>query len=579
MNLYKKINTYLLENHPLVWHSKVVQLSLTGIILWLVSYVAGYVSTDIYDLQKDPYTSLYSSNGYNYFHSISILIILCLWAIYFFRNNAYKRYYPLTKGYFTKLFFLLFIPFLFILSAYIPFEIGAKQKTTKLLHGNVTSKEWNTINTAYPFLLETTDAYLINQRNYPSPFPVPFIFFDENEKKWSSENLTYKNNPYDIEHSTDIIELDGRKYLFYKDSTYYESPDSCISQSTIIKFYKLDELKNIQRNSILNFSKILIEKIENQEFTEWGYYNDYSEDEKNENYKKYIAPKVHELINQNNHIGVQKVLQDFIDICDRYKVGTNINSKLISNYLKAKNYSNIDFQIISTNFSVNLIPIHKIQYASASELISKVEATGKNPEDYNSETMYYYDKEALQTILENKYRLEGDKFKLKDNISLNVSLFIALGLAWLFIFFEFTTLPSFLISLPILGVLIIINSLFSFVMTSGNFDIFINFSSVITVIILLITLIGIKSGTFKRKILAVFINLTYIISSYLLYYIIYFIGGIKKHEVVHLKCEGENTTTSYPYDFLFHPLIFFIASLLGILLFFLVLRKWKAYKE
>jgi hypothetical protein len=472
----------------------------------------------------------------------------------------------------------LFIPFLVILSTYLPFEIGAKHKSTKLLNGTVTESEWKTLNTAYPFLLESTDAYLVNQRNYPAPYPIPFVFFDENEKKWSNEYVTFQTKPYDFEHSKDIIELDGRKYLFYEDSSYYENNDSCVTQTTAIKFYNINELQNLKRNSILNFSKILLEKIENQEFNEWGY-NDYSDDEKNESYKKFIAPKVHQLVNQNNQAGVQKVIQEFIAICNRYKVGTNIDSDIISKYLHAKHYSNCNLQIISSSFSKSLIPIHKIHYSSESDLISKVEATGKNPDDYNSETMYYYDKNALQSVLENKYRLENHTFKLEHNYSLYFALFFALGLAWLFIFFEFTTLPSFLISLPILGVLIIINSLIAFVLTHGNFKEFINYSLAITLLVLLLTLFALKTGKFKRKILAVFINLTYFFSPFFLFYVINYIGGITKHKIVYTKCYGNSSDNSFPYDFLFNPLCFFLASFVGILLFFLLLRKWKAYKE
>ena len=42
MNTFKKINTYLLENHPLIWHSKTIQLTIAGSVFWIISFLSGY---------------------------------------------------------------------------------------------------------------------------------------------------------------------------------------------------------------------------------------------------------------------------------------------------------------------------------------------------------------------------------------------------------------------------------------------------------------------------------------------------------------------------------------------------------
>ena len=119
MKSLKKFNTFLLENHPLTWHSKFIQLLLAGILIWVISFLSGFSLINMKALQDIRINSYYFNSLFILFHVIYCIVIIAFWAIYFYKNNAFKSYYPLQKGYFTKLFFHLFVPLTLLVSPYL----------------------------------------------------------------------------------------------------------------------------------------------------------------------------------------------------------------------------------------------------------------------------------------------------------------------------------------------------------------------------------------------------------------------------------------------------------------------------
>lgn len=191
-----------------------------------------------------------------------------------------------------------------------------------------------------------------------------------------------------------------------------------------------------------------------------------------------------------------------------------------------------------------------------------------------------YDYYALHQVFRNYNTMHFGE-PLKSYIIL-IYLFIALGLTWLFLWFEFAAIKSLLISIPVAGVLIIINFLiviFSYSGGYGNFDEMILSSFTIT-FFLIISLTGfaLKTKKMKKRILNILVNLCYIISPFFIMFGILLYNQKTKYVQILNVCTGRMEETRID-SFLIEPYFFFFYALIGILLFLPILKKWKAYEE
>ena len=71
MNTFKKINTYLLENHPLIWHSKTIQLTIAGSVFWIISFLSGYGYVNLNLLKHQTSSTYYQESNFIFFQIIT----------------------------------------------------------------------------------------------------------------------------------------------------------------------------------------------------------------------------------------------------------------------------------------------------------------------------------------------------------------------------------------------------------------------------------------------------------------------------------------------------------------------------
>ena len=574
MNLLKKTNKYLIEHYPLLWHSKAMQMMLTGISFWILSLFWGYCSTDIYSLQRTLFTNLYERSNFVFYHVIFCLITFCIWGISFYKNNAYKNNYPLKKGYFISLFFLLFIPFFFILSAYLPFTLGCKLKTQNFIKDHNISEETDKLNLGYAFLCsgnnydkdgDAKSDYYISNRQYPDPYPLASMHFDRNENIWSDTLLKIRegNNFTDYSPSQhekeNNVELDGMKYQFYTTEYRYPNNDSCLAPFQLItKFYHGEELDDPHIYSVLNFSSILI-------------YNDYylmmTGEYNGQPYKTKYAPQIYELIKKNNTDGIRKVISDFILICDQYAVKNNLDADVLLRYLMEKSFHGLDHTIVFSNdyyLNDNGFDLHPaVQFPGIKnnkELVDFLET---------QKAFYFYENE-LRELFTNFQQVQHS-FVTTDMVM--VVLFMTLFFVCVFICFEFTTMKSFLISLPVAGVIAVIVGLITTFIHDNGYVCLLSF-----LIIILLTMIGLYLKKIRKGILAVLINLTYFIAPFFFIVWVVVYNELTKQDPYWNKCMNSYEMITHNSMFL-TPAFLFLFSLTGVLLFLPVLRKWKACKE
>lgn len=112
--MFKNIQKYLLINHPLLWNLKVVPVTFYLIIFHILFFVLGYANGAINFIETaDNYD--YNSNQ-DVIISLGVFISIIsfiLWAVFYFKNNSLKSFYPKTKfSLFKEWLLILLITFL-----------------------------------------------------------------------------------------------------------------------------------------------------------------------------------------------------------------------------------------------------------------------------------------------------------------------------------------------------------------------------------------------------------------------------------------------------------------------------------
>ena len=134
--MLKNIQKYLLLNYPLLWNTKIVPLSILLVLLNLIFFAIGFKNGEI-DFTE-------TNNNYNYNESEPILIfigvlisamIIIIWLVYYFKNNAFKSFYPNENfGLFKEwliIFSVAFLTALFSVSYYYAKEVRVRNYFSK----------------------------------------------------------------------------------------------------------------------------------------------------------------------------------------------------------------------------------------------------------------------------------------------------------------------------------------------------------------------------------------------------------------------------------------------------------------
>ncbi len=586
MNPFKKINTHLLENYPLMWHSKVLQLSIAAVVMWILSFVVGYSNTTIEVLQKYEILTYYFEGYFVLFHAIYCLIIICLWAFSFYRHNAFKSFYPLKKNYFIQLFFHLFIPFVFLLSAYYPYTIGMKTKMHTYYNENELKKDLDVLNKAFPFLVTYSSDYNFENRVYPNPYPLKVINYDENNNDWRNTPNAYIRNPekdgekyiryYPEDHEKNTVKVSGKKLQVYSSVQKRKYPED--TQEIIVKFYKESELDHPSYNSILNFSSVLVDPNVDEYAKSFSWKEDdflrfflYFGEDQSENYKQKYAAETYSLIKRKEYGKMQQRIDDFESVCAKYEIATLINSQHLIRYLKYKNFKNFDHDIIATSD-------HHYGKQFIQNEVNKLQSLLNHKKDFIAsmtyQHCYFYDSGSLRNIISNFKR---DKTSVLANYSLVSHLFLAFILIWIFLSFEFFTIRNFVITIPIMAVVFLLN-VFAYlgylnIDPSSRSEAFLLTSHLITFTFIIgLTWLGLKNKRIKRSLLTVFVNLCYWI------FPVYLITLVLAYHSVFISLRSDAGALVIR-DIIINPYLFFFFALVGLLAFFGILRKWKAYAE
>ena len=455
MNTYKKLTNYLLTHQPLLWHSMSIQLTAVVVLLNIIFYGLGYLRMNLFTL-KDSYNieNLFFKETFSLFWIISGIIILIIWGAYFYRNNAAKNFYPISRWYFHKLAVLLFIPALIYFMVPFSFFRGVAHKTQQVIPKKDLLEIKKLFEYATPFLIMNTGDFRYSQRSFPTKYTfISYwergeIYDDEFDYQYEDGNGFEVQKP-DIEKyllAVNAEPIEGSVYAYRKrieSSFTLKGKDTCWSSTTIFQYpYSKDSLPDFHLYHVKNYSENSID-----------YYNHYSlftSEDYNEvgDYDDSLLSMVHKWVNERSGQTL-KTLEDFKAILAKYEVYNTLNPQGNYDYLLANDFN-----------------VHRAITGRAYRY-----GTGSYSHDYDTEVdNLQTEKEKnsgfkqalaideLHSLISNANRAYHAPF-FYDQFLKYLFRFLALAGVLLLLYFEWGSILAFVISIPVAGAFAILGTL------------------------------------------------------------------------------------------------------------------------
>lgn len=469
--MFKHIQSYLLKNHPLLWQSKFIPMMIIGIIGWVVAFLSGYEGVSMKVLQSERLSGYYSEN-FIVLHITSGLVIYVVWALYFFRTNPLFQYYPLRRNYLPILLFQIFLPVLVFSSLYFPYTYGAFLKTNSLLSEETLKADARVLSRAYPFLVAETDKYKIENRVYPSPFPLN-SFHRAEGNQWNDIEAYYKpnivNNRFDTLNSiyrpseTDsFTQVDEQPYLFFTSHQWTDETDTCAKKTyqIIDRFIQPSVKRGLHYYDVENFSTVLINP---NSFPNSSYR--YNEDRSStvssdDYYRDVIAPEIFSWIENKNTDSITSAIEAFSAVCTKYQIAHRIPTQ----------------RIVDSLLKHDFMPTEILTH-----LYSPRYAYGYSGEPEENTYDAYVDDSGITTLYSNFSQAHAYAF---NDESLLVFVILSLSIALFFFIAYCIEFISILISIPVTGVIMISSGFILSEMHGSNAGLIFSFIIAVSFLIL-----------------------------------------------------------------------------------------------
>lgn len=433
-----KINRYLLENHPDLWHVRLPMLIVTAICLHLFSFVYGYLYVTPKVLLGS--SSFYEGSSYYLFYfSILMIIILFYWGLKFYRNSVIKHFYRASNRYVVKMFFLIFVLLFANLSAILSFSVGtslAIQQIKQKFHPEELQKEYDFL---APVLLIDSDAYDLANSSVLTKQNLSFIRVNGgNSVPYNYEEL------WDSTSYIPVEKIDSSKYSLVDDD--------------YVIFYRTVE-KETKKGCTSTFLKEIV-KLDGYHNKAVAYHHNYTKElgaYRTENRLNELALRMEAFKQKVNEIG---------DL-------TNFNPWVNLSYIEAKKWINISYvmgRIYDYDSSYDYDeeaeiyrPSTTTKTKSALPSLDKIDPSQINPYELENSTQnYFFNHYDLENFLSNC-------FYPSNYYAPFIAIFvISLIVAFLLLQFQFVQFINVIISIPIMAVLFVLATLFTVLTAYSN---------------------------------------------------------------------------------------------------------------
>ncbi|WP_284652200.1 hypothetical protein [Flavobacterium terrisoli] len=191
--MFKKTQKYLLLNHPLLWNTKVVPLTCFALLMHVVFLIVGYINGALNFNETDQNYSSGSKDIILFFGFLISFLSVVIWLVYYFKNNAFKAFYPKSNfALFREWLLILCISFM-LCSFTISFLFGNDLRIKSYYTENEARKRCETLSKASIFYGENFDEAQYEKKMVNDtlrPVELDHVLF--NNKKYSLTSLINK---------------------------------------------------------------------------------------------------------------------------------------------------------------------------------------------------------------------------------------------------------------------------------------------------------------------------------------------------------------------------------------------------
>lgn len=563
--MIKKINQILIEKYPNLWNSKLFWVVLSSIPFHFIYFIIGYF---FYSSEKS--LQRYGRDFSDFFGSVPFILgvivsilILVYWLLQMFKNNGFKNFYPTNR----KQLFLQFFYSLVIIFSVISFPISSALGMKVFIYQK------------YPDEQIENDKKIINK---------VAVFLTQEPQHYTLDNLSYLPNVKSLqcEHRQEDI-LPSKPHYKFKEFYYqfFTTYNKVVktnqyiqdSYSNVMKFlpepektlntpihqYFYDENR---KEIIFTFKKNFIQLPE--KYLSLYSYRSYSEifyDNLNSYTRSIINREVNELLDKKNPDEIKKLMEDFLQISNRYKISHNLTAE---KWLKLV-YFPEKFEIKNA--------IKKTPYQTTRDFVYE-HTTTVISEDFAGDfkhflTPYYFCSDEFKYLLTNIHNIKENEISPMFLIIAWLSLIFSL-----FIFtFRVTGLKPLIFGGILSGILILSISIFSIsILGLLGFDYgsykFLTFATYLIILTLSFLKTEKKSRILNKFSQGIFITLSLIFFPLALFNLCEIINYIYNQPA--FKDEPLFDTYS-----LTSISVYFILVLIFIFLYIPNIRKWRAKEE
>lgn len=400
-----KTNQYLLENHPIIWNTKLVWVLLSSLVLHILFFIFGLLAiTNPEILHEYGAKSIFFENGTIFISIILSILILVIWLVFLFKNNAFKSFYPTSRAKLFKQFLIYLIITFFSTTFYISYNFGVKTYISSKYDDDSIEKEITISNAAALFFSENTLDYAINQRRYPDPFNTLYCETYEGTDRYndslSLRFLDFKYRFYTLYKKEGTLNQ-GFKDSTYKGFVYHKTKDTVRTYFYKDSIFDVSSFVQTTNPSYFNYSKIFYQSKKGKlEYDDIQYnftqINDYEYDNYNYNYQqdfhenqKLWNKQGYDLLKRNNPDEIKQILTDFLMISDAYGIKHNLTA---NKWFEMVYHPNENFEL---KYLIRTTPKETLQFASTEP------ETSMNTFYENHMTDYYLDNDALHYVFDN----------------------------------------------------------------------------------------------------------------------------------------------------------------------------------
>ncbi|MGC4039342.1 MAG: hypothetical protein QM710_00710 [Flavobacterium sp.] len=193
--MLKRIQKYLLINHPLLWNTRIVPVSCFLILAHIIFFFIGYQFGRLDFTETSRHFSNKDSDTVFFFGVVIAIFVVILWLVFYFKNNAFKSFYPKSNWALFKEWSILFVISLLLCTINLSYLKGYDFRVKSYYSEEEAKKRCETISDASLFYGVNYDAprrkdSIVNDTN--KVITLDYVKF--NGRKYSLESVINKDN-------------------------------------------------------------------------------------------------------------------------------------------------------------------------------------------------------------------------------------------------------------------------------------------------------------------------------------------------------------------------------------------------